>query len=317
MESEKFELVFHVRDMTSLRYAIPFIKFARTRMNLHVVLSYETSNIKYNSIPKNCSKLAGIIHNNQLHAIDITNHAISARVLLCVECQVNNNIRYDKCYSFQHGFDLLYHAHNSGIKTTYLVNDDHFKNVLLSKNVEAIVQPLPVILWDNDACFHAFSHIRLLGSKVCTLFFPERSYVKEFKQVYNALIENGYTCVIKQRRKHQSVPSDFQHVYYDDVWYPTESIALPLNSDLVVGFETSSYLDLARCGIPYVNFMLSALDNSYVPSLEHLYTLTAKEFDLKLGEFRKIMTKIDHQNNRVIDVEPYVASITKMIREII
>lgn len=268
--------VFYIEDMTSLRYAVPFIKAAKKLINKDVVLVQNSSmNVhKYNSIRKYQEKLENICQENEVNFIEASNLLEKkdvVRNLFCIE-NVSKQISCKNYYSFQHGFDWT-GLHKDNLAATYIVTEEHFKVEIEKLGLKAIVSPHPVVFWDWS--FYVERYKTFLKEKPsATMFYPEEGYRDTFKRVHERLLSLGYDIYIKQRKKNQSVPGDFENFFYDDVWYPTESIALPLITDFSVGFGTSAYTDLIHINRNFIDLCMPDYSKKYYkPIKDNMITI--------------------------------------------
>ena len=100
---------FYIEDMTSLRYAIPFIKTSKRLLDSDILLIYNDSvnSHKYNSIRNHYEKLLKICEENGIECInrrEFKKNSVKVRNLFCVE-NTSKDIDCENYYSFQHGFD--------------------------------------------------------------------------------------------------------------------------------------------------------------------------------------------------------------------
>jgi hypothetical protein len=282
MASKNIDNVFFIEDMTSLRYAIPFLKMAKRCLGIEIQLAFDSSyrsgqfNFlinkfveKYNSINIWINRFHSIVEENGIKVIDIANFSSSLSVhnLFCVE-NCFRKIDSKNCYSFQHGFDYI-NLHNSKINSIYLTHDDFAKYYLSDKGIACEPQPFPVVFWDWE---YQMSKAKITNQSCATLFYPENGYHDIFLDIYAEIKRKGYDIYVKQRKKHQSVPDIFQNVHYDFSWYPSESIVLPMISDFCVGFGTSAYTDVTSLNRQFIDLCLPDFAKSFhKPSLENFY----------------------------------------------
>lgn len=265
--------------MTSLRYAVPFIKTVKRLLDKDIVLIYNDSACiyKYNSIKSHFEKLLKICNDNKIQAINIEefkNKKVKVKNIFCVE-NIYIDIKHENCYSFQHGFDWEI-LHKNDKTATYIVTETHFKNAIENLGLRAMVSPIPVVFWDWA---YNVERINLnLDNKTVTMFYPEQGNEDLFKKIHEKLKESGYISYIKQRKKNQLVPSEFNNIFYDDLWYPAESIFLPIISDFCIGFGTSAYTDLIHLNRKFVDLCIPDYSKKYYkPQVSNLISIT-KEF---------------------------------------
>lgn len=273
------EAAFAVSDMTSLRYGIPFIKKCRELLgqNVPLIIDESASPGKYNSIQRWRPRLIEILSENSIDYMWRKDFTRSVRRLFCVE-NVSQGIPHDVCYSFQHGFDFE-GLHRNVSRSTYLVTETYFKERLESLGHVAVVQPYPVVFWDwENTIEHAFKRGVLDTRKSATLFYPESGLHSEFQQVYGELDRRGFITHVKQRAKNQSIPTYVSSPHYDIDWYPSESIYLPVSSDVSVGFGTSAYTDLIHLKRHFIDLAVPEYSRRY-------YKPTVSHFSLVLSDY--------------------------------
>lgn len=281
---KRVDNAFFIADMTSLRYAIPFIKMSKRLLNKQVTLVIDTKSIKYNSIEYFKERLKDISIENEIFIHDSRKSNVISKTLFCVESIVGNT-EFEKCYAFQHAFDYL---HKTNFKKVYLVTDEYFRDYFLSQGIEAKIQPYPVVFWDWDYTVNFTKKFVDLDQKSCTLFYPQEGYIKHFQRVYDKLRDNGYRIFVKQRKKHQTIVGVDSDFYYDNIWYPSESIFFPVASDISVGFETSAYTDLVHLKKDYVDFSFSSIRKSYKPNACNMHVLD-ENFEIAMKQFESII----------------------------
>lgn len=271
--------VFYIGCMTSLRYAIPFIKSTKKLLDVDVVLAYdsEMKNEKYNNINLNLKRLLEIVKENDISIIDISNVNLKTQVLICVE-NVVCNVKYDKIFSVQHGFDYYINLLKLEKNIVYLVQDSHHQAVLQDVGIESLIQPFPIIFWDWDY-YVKYIDENFSFKKSALIFYPEFNLEKQARQVYEFLKNENYDIYVKQRAKHQRVPEDLQKIIYDNVWYPAEAVFLSMMSDVVVGFGTSAYTDLIKLNRKFFDFCLTEESKKYWKPQQTNFFVLPENFD--------------------------------------
>jgi hypothetical protein len=241
MANVSLDVAFHVGDMTSLRYAVPVVKTIRRVFDVDVPITFDARSTKYNSIDRHRRRFEEICAENDLTRID-TRHVRRVSKVFCVECVSQPD--YDMRVSIQHGYDYLTLARNSDDRTTYVFTDADHLAAGKTMGVKGVCSPIPPSIWEwSDSVTYAERRGLTIQPGI-TLFYPEEGHESLFRRVYEAVRSTGQPTYVKQRRKNQSIPSDVSASYYDDVWYPSESIFLPAASTACVGFGTSAYTDL-------------------------------------------------------------------------
>jgi len=262
---------FYIDDMTSLRYAMPFIKTSKRLLNKDVVLIYDQhKKNKYNSFSNNINRLLEIIKDNDIISLDITNDSqIIVENLFCVENTIVKKISFQRIYSIQHGFDYTVLA-NSIKNVTYLVTEEFFQKALKSQDIDAIIQPIPVSFWDWDYyCKYLQKNFQsFLNEHTAVLFYPENGIQDIFQNVFDVIKTAGYHTCVKQRRKAQPIPGHYNRIFYDDIWYPTESILLPMLGDLCIGLGTSAYTDVVHLKRQFIDMSIPSYSKNYYKPLQ-------------------------------------------------
>lgn len=277
MATRNIETAFGVEDMTSLRYAIPFIKSCRDLLEINVPLIYDGSRQsgKYNCIASWRERFEEIALENGVETIDASRGVVQIDTLFCVENCLVRGTQGRRLFSFQHGFDYVNLHGNTN--STYLVTDPIAGSYLAHRGKKVIRQPFPVTFWDWE---HQFEKIQLPSSACATLFYPEIDHHQTFSAVHARLTDLGFDLFIKQREKNQKVPHRFRNVHYDRWWYPSESIVLPIISDACVGFGTSAYTDIVHLGKPFIDLCLPGYSKTYPkPSAKNFVCITENFLD--------------------------------------
>jgi len=266
---------FYVEDMTSLRYAIPFIKLTKKLLNLDISLVYNSTFFtkKYNDINNDINKkrFLEIVTENNIHLIDSSKKSINSEIVICVENV--NKIFYKKLFSVQHGFDYVNLSKTNKL-ATYLVTEKYFSDELTKSGIKSLIQPFPISLWD---CYYGLDKFDFfIDKKTCLLFYIENDVYKNiYFDVQNHIKSLGFNTIIKQRKKHIPIPEAFDNKFYDQLWYPSESILLPVISDIIVGFETTAYIDLVHLKRNFYDFSLNSfVKNIYKPNNKNFIHLS-------------------------------------------
>lgn len=279
MEQKRtFDNVFYIEDMTSLRYAVPFVKAARILTGTNVVIAYDSmfNTKKYNTIPSHLTRLSSVFKENDIDYVDMKGKSISCLHAYCVENtirQVNN----EKLYSFQHGFDFTNLAKNNK-SAVYLVTDKEVSLQIGKIGLISEVQPIPVMFWDWEFHLDFIDKCEFNKKKSATLFYPEEDLNDFFRVVYDNIASAGYMTYVKQRRKNQAVPNGLETVFYDTVWYPSEAVILPMISDVCIGFGTSAYIDIVHLNRQYIDFAIPEYSKKYYKPTAELFTCISQDF---------------------------------------
>lgn len=299
------EFAFCVDDMTSLRYAIPFIKFSKKLLDVEVKLIYNSSRQtgKYNCITTLFDRFKEIIKENDIQVIDASGLRVEVKRLFCVENVVTSGIVYDKCYSFQHGFDYTKLAINNK-QATYLMTDEIYAKDVKALGAKALVQPIPVNYWDWD--YHV-SFIKRIGldekNKSVLLFYPESGLIELFGSVYDKFIKDGYATYVKQRKKNQTINQKFRVAYYDEVWYPSESTFLTMLADSCVGFGTSAYVDTLKIHRKFIDFAVPDYSKNYPKPVDENFTAIFDDYSQSVQQIDITKTTKNKLQNPCLDID--------------
>lgn len=283
-----FDNVFYIEDMTSLRYAVPFIKTVKRLLNKDIILIYNdvARQEKYNSIKRYLERFQKICDENDVTSIThrdfLRDNKLKVKNLFCIE-NISKDIDHENYYSFQHGFDYVT-LYKNVKHATYIVNEQYFKQSIERLGIKAVVQPTPVVFWDWEYYINYSCNIGL-DIKTAMLFYPEKDSYYSFSLIYNRLKQLNYETLIKQRKKHINIPSEFSTSYYDEIWYPAESIILPIFSDVIVGFQTSAYTDLVHLNRDFIDFAISDESRGFYKPLSNNFRTMPIDFKAAYNEF--------------------------------
>lgn len=271
------EYAFYVECMTSLRYAIPFIKTSKKILGVNIILLYDESykSRKYNSINTLLKNFKRIVEENEIETIDVSKVTPSINTLFCVENV--NKFKSKKVYAFQHGFDYKDWAKKNN-QAIYLTTDSSYVDDLEKIGVNSIVQPTPVVFWDWDNNTRMLEKLNPSKDKSATLFYPEYGNHEIFEKIENHIKSLGYKTYIKQRTKNQPIPTKYENIFYDNVWYPSESIFLPIISDFSVGFGTSAYTDLIHIDRQFVDLSIPEYSKKYLKFNKNNFVTISENF---------------------------------------
>lgn len=270
---------FNVECMTSLRYVLPIIERVimlcddGSLRDVDVCLVHTTHSVKYNGLgnPKNLSKYAEIVsryagkisvlHCDEVPELDCFFSIEGSGLPMGLQCK--------KHYALQHGID---YTNGFPVRcpegTTYIMTDQLYADALqmmFPNVVNAVISPYPVAYWNASS----FMTLQPDDRKSVTFFYPQSGYSTQAQQLIHALGATGYDVHVKQRRKAQPVAATGCSVTYDDVWYPSEAIVMPMMSTASAGFDTSAYVDIVPMGLPFVDVL--AVDYNYPRPESELY----------------------------------------------
>lgn len=258
--------------VTSLRYFFPIIRVLKSLgHDIEVFYPIDGAGLKkYNSSIRNLQTFAKRI--NQVFPDVLLTPAPSDRppintdILFTLECIPRGLdgviFNYDKKFCIQHGTDYTNFIQYVDDKTTYITHDKCFQDDLKQNfGINAICPDVPVAFWDINTQLKLIksNKIDINNKNIAYIFYPDHGYKELAKKLVLYLSELGLTVIIKQRRKHQSVENlSIENVcmIYDDIWYPSEAVALPAISSLCIGFSSAAYADLAAAGINYIDLAI-------------------------------------------------------------
>lgn len=236
---------------------MPLILAARSvGFEINVIVSRKSG--KYNGLQSD-SNLKIFLNVCQQFSISTTDdQQTERRVLFTIE-NVGNHVPHSRNYSIQHGFDYVSLGKKSTAETVYVAHSQQWAaDIHRLHNLTVLVPDMPIPLWDHEAqlaaCRNFLDSVDLRADKFATILYPEMGHIDLASDIVSSLLKNGYTPLFKQRSKHQSVKNSMGFpVFYDSQWFPSESIMFPLISDVVIGFGSSAYTDLAEIGCKYIN----------------------------------------------------------------
>lgn len=244
-ERHSVRVAYVTHDLTHLRYFIPFSRcLHRCASDIEQSFFLPRGNPKYNGLRSdtNYSACQRLIAQHCPYASETDG---SGNFDIVIQVEVGAYLKCDRRISLEHGFDYAFRA--SELKEqveTYVCSSELTRDHASSLGVPAIISPLPVCMWDVGETQATPS--------TALLFYPDQGDADIANEVIEHLEKQGFLVFVKQRRKWQSISGGGTHLY-DDVWYPSEAVVVPLASDLVIGFGSSAYVDLVPMGVTYVN----------------------------------------------------------------
>lgn len=247
---------FIMTGLTELRYMIPFSRVLHHVMP-DVVQSFDVSrrSEKYNGFARHenfqvlldrVSERCPWAEVRPFDASSVVDYAVS---LEFPAERFSSNV---KRVSIQHGFDCNWHHDDvSTLCDVYVCPTRWMIEHVRSRGsrLNLLHPPHPIPFWDGASRVD-------VDEKRILIFYPDVGDVASANAVITALKDDGFSVVVKQRRKHQAVSSSDCTVVWDDVWYPAEGIELALASRAVVGFGSTAYTDLIEAGCRYINIDL-------------------------------------------------------------
>ena len=263
------KISFFVECVTSLRYFFPITRIL-IDLGHDVSMYYPTEGpgiSKYNSSLRNLQVFAlrvdRLFKGVKLIPVSSNVEKIKTDVLFTLECVprgcYGHFFEYKQRFCIQHGTDYTNFVQYTDDKTTYIAHDEYYcKDLIENFNVKAVYPEKPVTFWDIDLQLKLIN-FSIETDKAVYIFYPDRGHQETARKIINHLHDKGYTIIVKQRRKHQNVENfklDNVSVVYDDIWYPSEAVALPAISNFCIGFSSAAYTDLIPTGIDYVDLAL-------------------------------------------------------------
>jgi hypothetical protein len=70
----------------------------------------------------------------------------------------------------------------------------------------------------------------------------------------------------------------YENVFYDDLWYPTESILLPIISNFSVGLGTSAYTDLVHLNREFIDLSIPDYSKKYYKPQKENFTSISSDY---------------------------------------
>lgn len=274
-----------ITDLMTLRYIIPFARRLQKKCYLTFGVKINNTNIAgFNTEAnlKHCfcvleKNLSGEIHVDILDQ-DLSSQYRSTDVLLAVDNKFDNNYDYSHKYTIQHCYDTQHRDNWIYPKqTTAIVNNQFYADVFSRSCAitNYLVSPIPPTFWDMP-------WIDNNSSKDITLFYPENGFHRQAIEIFDFCTSLGYRVIIKQRGKNQPIPKIKQftdHVVVDELWYPSESILLPNQSVLSIGFGTTAYVDICAAGLEFIDIALPPYAKEYAkPTIENYHFASDVEY---------------------------------------
>jgi len=263
------KLCFIVPNPAHMRYFAPIIELIRDVPDLEFFFYIIKYGTKYCSllIDKNYNRvkeiLSELLPNPQIiMLIDSASNfewkgpKIECDVLFTVEFSYHNYFNFKKHISIQHGFDYIPLGKNKTSKTIYIAyNESYGLDAQKRHNIDYVIPPIPTAFSNMQRQIDFARNQVNTDKKIAFIFYPIKGLKKLVKSMVKYLKLNDYFVIVKQRRKHQDIPSNIKADIstYDEIWYPSESIFYPLISDVVIGFGTAAYFDLAEVGLIFID----------------------------------------------------------------
>lgn len=254
-------VAYDVTDLTMLRYYVPYIEQALCMYDdmLHV-LAFDVRNLKYNGLGQSRNRevydaiASELCVSPNVVSVDQA-RGITCDTLVTVESS-STAITCNRHVAIAHGLDCIHHANLLGDCDAYICGK-HVAMLEHVRHLATVVPEVPMSLltapklrtWALENIIDTTSTKR----PSVTVFYPDRGHRSIADGVISQLAS---TCdvYIKQRRKWQDVTFNAAtKVIYDDVWSPAEAVALPLATDITLGFGSTAYLDLIEAGVEYVD----------------------------------------------------------------
>ena len=297
--------------MTHLRYFVSLTRaISRLRPDIEQTWLINHNTKKYNSLghPHHVSILNLLIAGLNVTLSD--DRTCAYDIVFSVEGYEAHDIVASTHFALQHGFDYRLSAHTCKSDVIHLmVANDYCEDLLtLFPDKKAIASPFPISCWN-------MSWSRPSRPLQACIFYPEDGHHQLVTAVVEGLQSQGVTVSIKQRAKNQNIPDTLRSicdVYYDSSWWPSESIVLPLASDVTIGFGTSAYTDLIPMGVNFIDVPIPEYSQVYFkPKQQNMRvmspTVTAEQIVSEAVKCRRGLVTI---NQSEIDV--FVNSLLEM-----
>lgn len=306
---------FYLPDATSLRYYIPLIRslIERSCFDEYYVF-YTRRNVKYNGL-YHANVFDACVRAMQLYIPSAVMIDVDADIHCSTECDALFTIEcgtwldtfsFGTHFAIQHGVDarlgLSKHSHK---RTIYLVTSPIYIDGC-DVRYEVVS---PISCWLHDSYVLASN-----ASYVC-VFYPENGLNEYVITLCDMIADTfGLGVVIKQRSKSQRVPATNHTVMYDTVWYPSESIVVPLRSLVTVGFGTSAYTDLAHCGVPFVDVTVTDYSVLYPkPKLDNFLSIDCVKHNVLLHNISALFQRSHDACAQSISLHPTIDESIAMI----
>jgi hypothetical protein len=250
---------YDVPDLTHLRYFFPFVStLDECQLDVRHRFFHTRKNAKYNGLGhgKNWSKYERLLEHQRIEKFDAdvcSASDVGYDVLVTVEAGcLTPSARH---VAVSHGLDCdplvdrLVNCHAYVCGPT-VAGHPRVKD----SGVRVKIPPCPVSMFTFDELqTHALEHYAVPDRKVVTLLYPDAGHAALADAIVDELEDAGYFVYVKQRRKWQPIGTQLGMHVYDDLWYPSEALMLPLVSDVTIGFGSTACLDLVEVGVNYVN----------------------------------------------------------------
>lgn len=247
------KIVFNTDECTCLRYFLPIAKKIREGYEVDIRFAVNNWGNKYNrlNIKQNHSSFLRIMNEHEFNYFVIDGR-VDCDILFSVEIlnYLDKNYCCGKHYAIQHGYDFMNLGKRFPNKATYIFADEIFGEEYDHYVNDYVVSPLPVVFWDY------VDDISNVDKGRCFIFAPEHGYLKKLEYLVNFFSRKKFDVVVKQRRKSQNVNRCAKNVVYDDIWYPSEAIDIPIKSGIIIGFNSSAYVDFFGAKRKYVNLAI-------------------------------------------------------------
>lgn len=275
MKTSSKNIVFDVDGMTHLRYLIPIADvITRVYPSAQLYFVHDENGTKYNAIMKHkrCYDeiMASRPHIKSLGVSKAETLSITFTALFSIEAS-RLNVQRNKHYAVAHGFDSAVHG-TELMKSKFdgYICNEHLINTC-KRFGPVHVPPLPVAFWTySESIDFGTELVGLETRPIVHVFYPDRGHIDLANNTIDELIKRDYSVIVKQRRKHQTVSGTHTkcRIVYDESWYPSESIAIPLVAAATIGFGSSAYTDIVPAGLYYINANI-LYDNPHYPTFIH------------------------------------------------
>lgn len=287
------KILFYVFDLTHFKTFGPIIKALKHSGLNDITFLFTRRNSKYNGFgnDKNFNTFLNFANffEAKIHNTDVALISGHFDYVFTVENQDYGCLQsLDETATqiiIQNGFDYTQIRNKqTKLKQKFvLASRDYEEDYRKISTLPCVYLPIPVTYCDWEYS-KKFGEKRIEdASKNITIFYPESGYTDLVDKLISKIFDMGLTVSIKQRRKNQSVAVKDSRVkvFYDEQWFPSESIFLPLNSICSVGFGTSAYVDATVAGLNFIDVPLPSYAQQYLkPKLDTLSIIDVSKADI-------------------------------------
>lgn len=286
------KILFCVFDLTHFKIFGPILRALKYSNLNDVTFLFTRNNSKYNGLrsDKNFKTFLNFANFFNAKIYNIDTEAITGHFdyIFTIEHQNYGCLQsLDETATqiiIQNGFDYMLIKNNpSKFKQKFvLASRDYEEDYRKISTLPCVYLPIPVTYCDWEYSKKSGENHINNANKNVTIFYPESGYTDLVDKLISKIFDMGLTVSIKQRRKNQSVAAKDSRVkvFYDEQWFPSESIFLPLNSICSVGFGTSAYVDATVAGLNFIDVPLPSYAQKYMkPKLDNFSVIDINKTD--------------------------------------